>query len=69
MITCCEESYYGVINLPLHLFMLLDKSMFISGTTDTTVYMCANEQEKKHLTSLCVNLDGVVCDWYKINLE
>lgn len=69
MITCKELGCYGVISVPERLWILLDKSMFISGTTDACVYMCANETETKHLTSLGINLDGVVCDWYKINLE
>lgn len=61
-----EDGYYGRVKLPKQVFDQLDNYFFISSCTPTVKYMCANEDETRHLKSLGVKVVG--CDWYKLEL-
>lgn len=62
--------HHLVIEVGKYLFSRLYSPYFISHCTDTVKYMCANEQETKHLNGLGINIEDVKWDYYKIiNVE
>ena len=63
-----SDGFYGKVELPTSLFRRLDKHFFISCCTPSVKYMCANEDEARHLKSLGVKVLEH-CDWYKIVLQ
>lgn len=63
-----SSGMYGNVKVPNDIFNRLDSKMFISGCTDRIKYMCANLEETNHLKSLGIDIDDVICDWYKIEL-
>jgi len=62
-----EDGYYGKVKLPKEVFKQLDSHYFISRCTPTVKFMCANEDETRHLNSLGVKT--IICDWYKLECE
>jgi len=60
---------HGKVTLSKEDFDKLDEKYFISHSSETTKYMCANPEETEHLRTLGVDMDGVVCDWFEICLE
>lgn len=65
-----HRNYYGVANLPDAIFKQLNPDFFIFGCTDNVKYMCANEEERRHLSSLGIDVDAVpLCDYYKLVSE
>ncbi len=63
-----EDEYYGVAKLPKEIFDKLDSSFFISRSTDTVKYMCANNEEFEHMKSLGIDTEALFCDWYRLEL-
>lgn len=61
-----EIGFYGVAIVFKETFDKLNDKYFISCSTDTVKYMCANDDQKEHLESLGIDTGGVVCDWFKI---
>ncbi len=59
---------YGRVLVPSSVFYQLDETMFISSSTDSIKFMCANSAETQHLISLGVDVDDVCCDWYEIHM-
>lgn len=64
-----ECGMYGEVVVPQSVFGKLNQEYFISHSDDTVKYMCANDEEKKHLESLGIMTSNLVCDWYKIILN
>lgn len=61
-----EAGVYGSVKLPDHLFSQLDSRHFIAHSTADQKFMCANPEEANHLKSLGVQMEGITCDWFKI---
>lgn len=62
------DGYYGKSIVPITVFKHLDPQYFISSSTDTIKFMCANEAEIKHLRSLGIDATDEY-DWFKIVLS
>jgi len=62
------NDYYGTVYVPLDVFERLNSKFFISSTTDTAKFMCANGEETDHLISLGIEITELY-DYYKIILE
>ena len=57
--------YYGKAIVPQDVFSKLNPGFFISSSTDTVKFMCANRNEIRHLRSLGIDATDDY-DWFKI---
>lgn len=60
-----DGSYYGKAIVPSNVFNQLNPGFFISQSNDTVKYMCANQNEIRHLRSLGIDATDDY-DWFKI---
>lgn len=59
-----RRGMYGSVYVESEVFDKITNYL-ISGSTNNTKFLCANELEEKYLNSFGIETD-VICDWYEI---